>query len=97
MLADDLKNKLSEYHGDDGFEVPKEILSHANCDLALEIFYLVDGYRYLEKTDENAVSPGGVRLLLPQWEREEEEGRYSECSSKHLSLVDIYTMKKERS
>ena len=57
MLYSDLKSMLREYNWDDGFEVPKEILSDSNCDLALalEIFYLADGYSYLEKSDKTAV------------------------------------------
>lgn len=53
MLYSDLKRILREYNWDDGFEVPKEILSDPNCDLALalELFYLADGYSYLEKSD----------------------------------------------
>lgn len=57
MLYSDLKSMLREYNWDDGFEVPKEILSDSNCDLALalEIFYLADGYSYLEKSDKMTV------------------------------------------
>lgn len=55
MIYDDIKNKLNEYNWDDGFEVPKEILNDANCDLAmaLEIFYLADGVCYLENPSYN--------------------------------------------
>ena len=52
---DKLKNKLNEYNWDDGFELPKEILDNSYCDLALalEIFYLADGIRYLEEPSYN--------------------------------------------
>lgn len=52
MVYYDLKSKLSEYNWDDGFEALQKILSDSNCDLALalEIFYLADGYGYLEKS-----------------------------------------------
>ena len=52
MAYDDLKNRLNEYNWDDGFKVPREILADADCDLALalEVFYLADGYRYLERS-----------------------------------------------
>ena len=35
---------------DDGFEIPKQILAAPSCDLALalEIFYLSDGYAFLD-------------------------------------------------
>ncbi len=46
MAYNDLKELLNQYNWDDGFEIPKEILKNRNCDLALalEIFYLADGY-----------------------------------------------------
>ena len=49
MIYDKLKEKLENYNWDDGFEVPYQLLSDENCDLALalEIFYLGDGYAYL--------------------------------------------------
>lgn len=49
MTYDKLKQKLENYNWDDGFKVPCQLLSDANCDLALalEIFYLGDGYTYL--------------------------------------------------
>ena len=48
MPYNDLKKVLDEYNWDDGFDIPKEILRNQNCDLALalEIFYLGDGYAY---------------------------------------------------
>lgn len=50
MAYSDLKRKLNEYNWDDGFDVPKEILSAPDCDLAfaLEVFYLGDGYAHLD-------------------------------------------------
>lgn len=54
MVYNDLKNKLNEYNWDNGFEIPKEILADPECDLvlALEIFYLGDGYAYLEDLEK---------------------------------------------
>jgi len=50
MAYNDLKELLNQYNWDDGFEIPKEILKNRNCDLALalEIFYLADGYACLD-------------------------------------------------
>ncbi|MDO4469050.1 MAG: DUF4274 domain-containing protein [Bacillota bacterium] len=48
MIYNDLKSKLNKYNWDDGFEIPKEILDAPSCDLALEIFYLSDGYAFLD-------------------------------------------------
>jgi len=49
MVYDNLKSLLDQYNWDEGFETPKKILSNPNCDLALalEIFYLADGFAYL--------------------------------------------------
>lgn len=49
-----LKNRLNKYNWDDGFELPKEILADPDCDLALalEVFYLGDGYAYLNGSIE---------------------------------------------
>lgn len=57
MICYDLKSKLNEYNCDNGFEIPKEILAAPGCDLALalEVFYLADGYGYLEKSTKTAV------------------------------------------
>ena len=51
----ELKQKIEYYNGDDGFELLYEILDDSNCDLALalEIFFLADGYVYLENSVPN--------------------------------------------
>lgn len=53
MRYDALVDMLKTYNWDDGFQVPREILADSNCDLALalEIFYLADGYLYLQQAD----------------------------------------------
>lgn len=50
MVHNDLRSKLNEYNWDDGFEIPKKILAAPGCALALalEIFYLSDGYAFLD-------------------------------------------------
>lgn len=59
MVYYDLKRKLNEYNWDNRFEIPKEILADPGCDLALalalEVFYLADGYGYLEKSTKTTV------------------------------------------
>ena len=54
MVYNDLENMLNEDNWDNGFEIPKEILADPRCDLALalEIFYLSDGYAYLEDLEK---------------------------------------------
>ncbi len=49
MTYELLKKKLCEYNWDDGFEIPRKILSDSECDLALalDVFSLADGETYL--------------------------------------------------
>ena len=63
MSYDDLEKLLDEYNWDDGFEIPKEILSNPYCDLALalKIFYLADGFAYLDGFAEKS--------RLDEWEQ----------------------------
>lgn len=53
MQYSELRNILNEYTWDDNFVVAHELLSDNACDLAmaLEIFYLADGYAYLKEPD----------------------------------------------
>ncbi|MDE5747274.1 MAG: DUF4274 domain-containing protein [Acetatifactor sp.] len=50
MSVNDLENILNKYNWDDGFKIPKELLNDPDCDLALalKIFYLADGFAYLD-------------------------------------------------
>lgn len=50
MPYNDLEKILYEYNWDNGFAIPKKILSNPHCDLALvlKIFYLADGLAYLD-------------------------------------------------
>ncbi len=54
MTYNDLKETLNKYNWDDGFEVPEKILKNQNCDLALalEIFFLADGFAYLDNMEK---------------------------------------------
>ena len=49
MTYSELRKMIEDHNWDDGFGVPTRVLEYANCDLALalEIFYLGDGYSYL--------------------------------------------------
>lgn len=57
MTYNRLKEKIENYNWDDGLEVPYQLLSDEHCDLALalEIFYLGDGYTYLINSELQAV------------------------------------------
>ncbi len=58
MQYHDLKNMIEDYNWDDGFETPNEMVNDPNCDLALalEIFYLADGYSFITRTSEDSIS-----------------------------------------
>lgn len=50
MSVNDLDKILNEHNWDDGFKIPWKLLNNPDCDLALalEIFYLADGFAYLD-------------------------------------------------
>lgn len=47
---EEIDQLIEGYNWDDGFSLPQRILENQNCDLALalKIFYLGDGYDYLQ-------------------------------------------------
>lgn len=53
-MADFLHIYMANYNWDDGFDIPRKIISKDCCELstALMVFYLADGIRYLENKDE---------------------------------------------
>ena len=50
MSEQELYEILEQYNWDDGFDIPIKIINSVNCSLAiaLEVFYLGDGYTYLD-------------------------------------------------
>ena len=55
MTYEKMKAVLQDYNWDNGFDVPKQILLDENCDLALalEVFYLGDGFGYFQTFAHN--------------------------------------------
>ena len=49
-VYEEMDKSIEEYNWDDGYSLPQKILEDQNCDLALalKIFYLGDGYGYLQ-------------------------------------------------
>ena len=49
-MYEELKQQLFDYNWDDGFSFPQNLLNNDECDLALalDIFYLADGYGYIQ-------------------------------------------------
>ena len=58
MIYNHLEKTLNGYNWDDGFTIPKKILGNPHCDLALalKIFYLADGFAYLDGFAEKTKS-----------------------------------------
>ena len=55
MTYEEMKQQLDAYNWDDGFDLPGRIISDENCDLALalQIFYLGDGFTYFQTYAHN--------------------------------------------
>lgn len=55
MQSDGLRALIRDYNWDDGFFLPQTVLNNPACDLALalEIFYLADGYALLNGSLED--------------------------------------------
>ena len=53
MEYDDMRAVLRDYNWDDGFGLPGRLLDQPGCDLALalEIFYLADGFAFLSDSE----------------------------------------------
>ena len=49
-MYEELEQQLFDYNWDDGFSFPQNLLNNDECDLALalDIFYLADGYGYIQ-------------------------------------------------
>lgn len=100
MSYKNLKKMMDNYNWDDGFEIPKKILSSPDCDLALalEIFYLADGFAYLDNFE--------METSLKEWNQFIVSlyndilcGRYIKDSNPYeipLSKVEKYKLKKKQ-
>lgn len=80
MTYQELRKTLDNYNWDDGFEIPQKILEDENCDLAmaLEIFYMGDGYTYLQTYAHNI---GGTKewfRFIHKLYEDIEHGRYED-------------------
>ena len=77
MEYQEMKRLLDVYNWDDGFAVPQKILEDPDCDLALalEIFFLADGYTYLDGMADSP-DPAGWREFIRRLADEIIEGRY---------------------
>ena len=95
-----LRQLLNEYNWDEGFDLPEELLKNPECDLALalEIFYLADGYSYLtDKSKDTSLK--AWKLFVEKLYEDILEGKYSQTASTFenpLTKVQRYKLKKQQ-
>lgn len=95
-----LRQLLNEYNWDDGFDLAKEMLENPDCDLALalEIFYLADGYSYLiDKSRSTSLK--AWKLFVEKLYNDILEGKYIQTASTFenpLTKVQRYKLKKQQ-
>lgn len=99
MRYQKMQTVLREYNWDDGFGLPRRLLDEPGCDLALalEIFYLADGYALL-----SGIGAGSSRA---EWKEfvtrlydEIQRGKYPRTNAKFeipLNRVLRYKLKKQ--
>ena len=100
MTYEEMKQKLDHYNWDDGFDFPEHILTDSNCDLALalEIFYLADGYAYLIDMEQNNRGPEKWLCFVKKLYADIEKGVYDESDHPFeipMSKVQCYHLRKK--
>lgn len=98
MTYEEMKLKLDNYNWDDGFSFPKEIIASSNCDLALalEVFYLADGYSYLMDIEQAESSNKDWYSFTTKLYNDILGGVYEKTNNKFeipLSKVQCYKLK----
>ena len=99
-MADFLHIYMANYNWDDGFDIPRKILSKDCCELstALMVFYMADGIRYLENKDEVQKSSLTVwASFLQELYSQIMSGKFMEGEiffEPPLSKVQLYKLKK---
>lgn len=99
-MNNELRQLLNEYNWDDGFDLPKKLLENPDCDLALalEIFYLADGYSYLiDKSRSTSLNEW--KLFIEKLYDDILAGKYIHTASTFqnpLSKVQRYKLRKQQ-
>ena len=102
MTYEVLKQKIDEYNWDDGFELPIAILDDPNCDLslALEVFYLGDGYSCFEllTQDLDTYEKSEWELFIHNLYNDIKDGKYENRGNSFvnpLNKVQRYKLTKQ--
>ena len=87
-----------EYNCNNGFDIPKAILSNLYCSLgtALVLFYQGDGYRYLTEKPESSDLPEWLTFISSLYS-DIKEGKFGDTSVQFevpLSKIQIFKLKK---
>ncbi len=95
---EDLDIYLRNYNWDDGFEIPIAILQKECCTLqvALQIFWLADGFTYLQEKEGNLAEPNWTAFMDSLY-RNILSGKYKVGKlpfKPELNKVQIYRFKK---
>jgi len=99
-MNNNLRQVLNEYNWDDGFDLPKGLLENQDCDLALalEIFYLADGYSYLIDKSRSTSSKEW-KSFVEKLYLDILEGKFIQTASTFenpLTKVQRYKLKKQQ-
>lgn len=94
-----MQQTLNDFNWDDGFTIPKQLLLDDNCDLALalEIFYLGDGFRYFQTFCHNLGGTEDWFKFISNLYDDIKDGKYKKSKYHYkiqLSKVQRYQLKK---
>lgn len=99
MTYEEMKQQLDAYNWDDGFDLPGRIISDENCDLALalQIFYLGDGFTYFQTYAHNIGGNKEWFCFIDYLYQEIKNGNYQKTGHHYripLSRVQRYQLAK---
>jgi len=99
MSYEQLKQQLDDYNWDNGFEIPSQIISNPGCDLslALEVFYLTDGYSFLMKISNEEKRNNEWYTFIENLYQDINDGKYLKSNHRFkipLTKVQCFKLRK---
>lgn len=100
-VYEDMLEQMNAYNWDSGFSLPTKVLKNEECDLALamKIFYLADGYTYLDSLGETKEFPVKWYRFIDKLYKDILEGKYIN-TDRHfiipLTKVQKYKLNKKK-
>lgn len=100
MNCEKAKKLIDGYNWDDGFELPQKIINSSECDmaLALEIFYLADGYAFFQETKHTSRGSTVWREFLQRLYDDIKRGKYYKADRHYeipLTRTQKYILRKK--